>query len=104
MLKIKDNVDLKELEKYGWKLDTIDCFTPCENCKIKKCRIKEEDHYYKSISNILHYTSIYANKVNREIYGVFDEFKTIRSGDKDYKYVEKACEEELKADLVEKID
>ena len=103
MLKIKDNVDLKELEKYGWELDTIDCFTTCENCKIKKCRIKEE-HYYKSISKILHYTSIYANKVNREIYGVFDEFRTIRSEDKYYKYIEMACEKELKDGIVEKVD
>ena len=96
MLKIKDNVDLKELEKYGWELDTINCFTSCEECKIKSCRIKEEQHYYKGISKILHYTTIHVNNKNRKIYGFFDDYKTITDESNSYKYVEMACEEELK--------
>ena len=104
MLKIKDNVDLKELEKYGWELDTIDCFTSCEDCNIEHCLIKDEQHYCKSICEILHYTTIYASKRRREIYGVFDEYRTIRSDNKSYKYIEMACEKELKDGIVEKAE
>lgn len=104
MLKIKDNVDLKELEKYGWELDTVNCLTSCKDCKIEHCPIKDEQHYCKSICETLRYTNIYVSKRHREIYGVFDESKTIRSSDKSYKYIEIACKKELKDGIVEKVE
>ena len=105
MLKIKDNVDLKELEAFEWELNTLDCFDTCSNCKLKdfNCVIKREQHYYKSIGNILQYTTIHTNNLDRTIYGVFDDYKTIYPTSKDYKYIEIACEDLIQAGLVEKV-
>ncbi len=92
--------DIKELEKYGWELDTLNCLTSCEQCKIENCRIKSEQQYYKSICDILHYTLIYVSNAHPEVYGIFDEYKTIDSDNPYYKYIQQACEEEIKANLI----
>lgn len=92
--------DMKELEKYGWELDTVNCLTSCEECRVKTCRIKFEQRYYKNICEVLHYTSIYVSKVHPEVYGIFDEYKTINSDSPNYKYICQACEEEIKANLI----
>lgn len=87
MLKIRDGIDLKELEKYGWELDS-----------------EIAPSYYKNISNILHYTFIYVDTTRKYILGCFDDYSTIYDYDDEYKYVEIACGDLIKDGLVEKVE
>lgn len=48
MLKIKDNVDLKELEKYGFKKNEIE-FTNCYIKRETKGYIEINEHHYISL-------------------------------------------------------
>jgi hypothetical protein len=84
MLKIKDNVDLKELEKYGFKLykcKSIDNYKWYE--KIIEYDFNKKVYYYVNIDNRTMEISIYDgydNKLDNTLYDL------------------------IKADLVEKID
>ena len=74
MLKIKDNVDLKELEKYDWHLR-------------KNCITNEWGSYTKGATEI-----DFVDRIIRPYYAGFSSY--------DYEYVYDL----IKADLVEKVE
>ena len=83
MLKIKDNVDLKELEKFGFK----------------ECPF----YYFTNINKDMYYEDedIAINKKNRQIYMIIDdEVYEMNLGIKSFDYLYDL----IKADLVEKVD
>ena len=89
MLKIKDSVDLKELEKFGYELQE-DWFNRgyFENGEVKGKYI-----YYKSVDL---YKSIEIEVDTRKIFESFDDMgKSVE---------EKYIDDLIKADLVEKVE
>ena len=90
MLKIKDNVDLKELEKYGYELQEDWWNRPS---KITTNDIEGEMIYYKHVAL---YTSIEIEIKTRKI--------TEQRLDIFINVEEKYIDDLLKADLVEKVE
>ena len=79
MLKIRDDVDLKELEKFGFELTD-------EGLNIE---------YYVYVKYIAPYISVRVNMENRRIYKDNDEFEVLLK--------EEEIDDLIKADLVEKV-
>ena len=90
MLKIKDNIDLKELEKFGFELD--ECGLYYKKDFIAECFDGEENH------QIL----IYINKRNI-VLEVMNNDYTYHSFDDELGRIEDTLYDLIKADLVEKI-
>ena len=90
MLKIKDNVDLKELEKYGYELQEDWWNRPS---KITTNDVEGEMIYYKHVAP---YTSIEIEIKTRKI--------TEQRIDIFINVEEKYIDDLIKADLVEKIE
>ena len=88
MLKIKDNVDLKELEKYGFKLD------------------KDTKWYERKIDNKW-WDLICISSEDREIFNATEEigYWTFCYSDDDFwEYREKYIQDLIKDGLVEKVE
>ena len=83
MLKIKDNVDLKELEKFGFEKNT---YHWCKTGVWERPLINKEDK--RSL-----YVDIYSREINKENIN----FAVIDTEEKD-------VEDLIKADLVEKVE
>ena len=96
MLKIKDNVDLKELEKFGFK-PKYDVDTG----KIKKY-IKQETYYGFDINIEYIAISVEENSIQRGQYDRID-FWQVHLGEKTNKSID-LLYDLIKADLVEKVD
>ncbi len=87
MLKIKDNVDLKELEKFGFEWDDDFGFS-------KKIDTSDESWSDYTIINII------GEKGNYKIQAFWEDFDYLRYYDNfPYKYIQDLVE----ADLVEKV-
>lgn len=84
MLKIKDNVDLKELEKYGFTLNTFNEYSKII-CKGRRGQCFE---------------LIVFNGDNRTLYG----FAYGADGDGEEDYIDDTLYDLIKADLVEKVE
>ena len=97
MLKIKDNVDLKELEKYGFE-QTIKNTYYVE----KTYKSDEDNELFKNfnIQIIINTsTSIYDKKINNKLVGCFNA----RDDEIDEQFDLDTLYDLIKADLVEKV-
>jgi len=98
MLKIKDNIDLKELEKFGWEFACRDCLNYCDYENVadnKNCWVIKEQRYCKFCGN---YTTAFVDNVHREIFVDFDDGGTFNGS------IEKLepIQDLIKADMVVK--
>lgn len=92
MLKIKDNVDLKELEKYGFEVGY--------EFEYEKMHV---DCYYNGSKSVV------VDETTKEIFIVcynfsYDETNGTKKIIKKEQYIKKYIKDLIKADLVEKID
>jgi hypothetical protein len=97
MLKIKDNVDLKELEKFGFKQTIKNTYY------IEKIYKADEDNELFKNFNIQivinPYTNIYDKKINNKLIGCFNA----RDDEIDEQFDLDTLYDLIKADLVEKV-
>ena len=97
MLKIKDNVDLKELKKYGFKQTIKNTYY------IEKIYKADEDNELFKDFNIQivinPYTNIYDKKINNKLIGCFNT----RDDEIDEQFDLDTLYDLIKADLVEKV-
>lgn len=106
MLKIKDNVDLKELEKYGFETGYYDYYTTKKTvvipCYCYECECSEEDTgHYKIYENQINFMVDKKTRIiNRMTYGGKSSyyFNILQSQDYDLIY------DLIKANLVVKVE
>lgn len=85
MLKIKDDVDLKELEKYGFKKDVY-------------CTFEGEEELW-CFNRTNYDLNLYVNTKNRQIFISSGEYSDCEDG----QTIEPKLYDLIKADLVEKV-
>jgi len=106
MLKIKDNVDLKVLEKFGFELGCYDYYTTKKTvvipCHCYECECSEEDTGHNKVyeNQINFMVDKKTRMINRMTYGGKDSyyFNIMQPQDYDTIY------DLIKADLVEKVE
>lgn len=102
MLKIKDNVNLKELEKYGFEYRENYYIQYLYNTKTINARVEPSLHgetnkyFYISVNNAGEYTSF------NNVLGYIEDYR--KQLEKDIEEIKELFEDLIKADLVEKIE
>lgn len=106
MLKIKDNVDLKELEKFGFETGYYDYYTTKKEvvipCYCYECECSEEDTGHNKIyeNQINYMVDKKTRMIDRMTYGGEDSYHFNIMNSEDYNLLYDL----IKADLVEKVE